>query len=461
MFIRHSGAALVAVVLSQLYTVIEGSRLRDVAEGFPYSPDQQDVVDERVGLCVNPDDPSVLNTSRAWDELVWSKFNRNDILFGVDGWSNYPFGNNKLPLHMIVGLLRDDSKYTEKPAKDFAMHHNLGLDAACFDFDYEQEDGPDLAGCRVFAKSFKPLQQLRSCIVEQLDQDLIWSQRESTNIIEGEFSGPYREWCRQSVWTYLKFGVGKASVKFPAKLCSQFDSKRRAQEMIKMVLFKPVPDNVDEATELIDRKVCRTVTWPQHKEAPPCLQASTVATIRSQCFKVQESKPLDGAKFLGKISPCLPLMFDKVEIQGFGMGDAMTKFQDEDYYGNPGQNLVQSYIQQVPAVCGRLALAAIPKFQTARYTLTSVSGMFQDMTGLDTKPRWSDCMDVKETNCRKMYFCWEKAMRRMCKWSPNCCPGVTKRERLLAQETCVKHPNSGACPESFRTYSGGGLKKAA
>jgi len=453
--LSRASARVVCVVLLLMLPIREALRTakdrnsQRTPSAWPHDKHQRDVISKNIGVCVDPENPDMLNSGEAaWNEHIWSKMDR-DSPTGVDGWANHPFGMPSMPLHMMVGLLRNESKYPQDPPEDFNVTHNADLDSACFDFDYDREGEPDPAGCRVFAKSFKPLQQLRSCIVDHLEMDPIWWNRESMIMDDGKFRGSYREWCAQSVWSYLKFGPFKV----PAKLCGRFDSKRRAQEMIKMVLFKPMSDSVDDSIKLVERKVCRSVTWPQNEGAPPCLEPATVTGIRSQCFKVKTGSSMKEAQLLGKVGPCLPLMFDKVEIQGFGLNDGIAKFQDEGYYGNPEQALRQEYTPTVPSLCGRLALASIPRFQTAKYALTSVKKMIPDAMAWDTEPSWNGCLNVKKTNCRKMYFCWERALRRMCTMSSMCCPG-TETEAREVHNACILRPNNGLCKTALGTHSG-------
>jgi hypothetical protein len=321
------------------------------------------------------------------------------------------------------------------------------LDSKCFELDYDDLTQPDPAGCRVFKKSFKPLQELRACIVDKLDADPIWSNRNDWQISDGDFQGPWPEWCQQAKFARVNLGVTSFGVKF----CKHYmTSKQRAQEMIKMVLFEDIPDSVPEAVALVERKVCSTVSWPRERSGqapPPCLEPATRTAIRSQCFKVEEQRPLDETRFLHRIRPCLPVMFDKVEIMGLGLEDSMHKFQGKRY----GKDFKRVYEPRSRSVCGRLALAAIPRFQTTKYIFTRLSGIPEGVLGTDVEPTWAECLDVQETNCRKFYFCWERALRRMCKFSQHCCPYPDSLETHIA---CTRSPNHGDCPKALNTHSG-------
>jgi len=222
-----------------------------------------------------------------------------------------------------------------------------------------------------------------------------------------------------------------------------------------MVLFNPPMDDARETSRYVERKLCRTVTWPQSRTAAPCLHADTVTAITGQCFKLGAGESLNEFGRLQRTSKCLPLMFDKVEINGFGVGDGITKFQDETYYGKASRNFVQAATPSSSSFCGRLALATLPRFQTARYSVISpdFGTAVVEALGRDTEPTWKECLSVKQTNCRKLYFCWEKAMRRMCALNWRCCGGDSK-SALPVHDACRKNPNQGHCPEAMRTLSG-------
>lgn len=331
-----------------------------------------------------------------------------------------------MPSHMMIGLLRDDAKYPKEPPE----HGNVGLDSECFKVDYESGDGPDPAGCRVFSKSFAPLKKLRTCIVKHLDSDPIWISRANSFVSDGSFNGTYSEWCKQAIWSYVGGG------QLPVKLCSKFDSIRRAEEMIKFALFKPIPNDVAMAVEKIRSKIQFTVTWPKGQKG---LTDSTVEHIQEECFMVQEGQELINAKYLQKIGICLPLMFDKAEVQGFGINDGIMKFQDLDYYADKVQDFHQLNTFPVPPLCGRLALATIPAFQSASYLLATWETLQNDR-----KPSYYECLSATSTNCRKAYFCWENALNRICGISPKCCPNHLLEAAADQVHVACKHNPDGA-----------------
>mmetsp|Transcript_70748 Transcript_70748/g.199788 ORF Transcript_70748/g.199788 Transcript_70748/m.199788 type:complete len:452 (+) Transcript_70748:83-1438(+) len=393
----------------------------------------EDLVRANIVACVEPEDPSVLlGDPGKWDELVWDKVDTDSPL-RTDGWGNRPWGQTWMPKHMMLGLVHDKAKYPPTPPS----HWNAGLDSECFLTDYADESGPDPAGCRVFSKSFAPLKELRNCIVGHLDQDPIWSTRLTAHIVDASssFDGNYTDWCKQAVWGYVGGGA------FPVQLCGPYDSIRRAEEMIKFVLFKPLPDDPAAAASKVRQKTQFTVTWPKKQNS---IADSTAKAIQEQCFEVREGQPLRRASFLQRVSGCLPLMYDKAEIQGFGINDGILKFQSEEYYGNPVQNLKERAVFQVPPVCGRLALASIPGFQSSSFSLLTWGSLRNDR-----KPSFGECLNVESTNCRKAYFCWEAALNRVCGLSPRCCnqdqgpEGAEKTHRSCAENPDGKLVNLG------------------
>merc|ERR1719160_1198293 len=102
-------------------------------------------------------------------------------------------------------------------------------DSACFRYNYTALSGePDLAGCRAFRKTFEPLANLRACIVPKLRADSKWRSHRSTQ---------WSKWCRNG---------------FPD--CEDYDTLRRAEEIIKSVAFKSLPLEPSNVSTLIVRK---------------------------------------------------------------------------------------------------------------------------------------------------------------------------------------------------------------
>lgn len=417
------------------------------SERFPY----REVMDMNIGTCIDPDHPTILlNNNTMWQELVWNKMDKSSTL-RTDGWGNNPWGQSWLPPHMMIGLVHNETKYPPEPPQHVNVDvHNDGLDSECFLMDYNKKNGPDPAGCRVFSKSFAPLKKLRNCIVGHLDQDPMWVSRETAHIIDerSNFSGSYNDWCKQAIWSYLAGGT------IPVKLCSQVDSIRRAEEMIKFVLFKPLPSDSVTAAKKIREKIQFTTSWPKGQNS---LTDATTSAIQEQCFEVHEGQSLEQAAFLQRIGICLPLMFDKAEIQGFGISDGIRKFQTSEYYGNEKQDLKNLTTFPIKPLCGRLALATIPAFQSASYKIATLQTMQNDR-----KPSYKHCLTAGATNCRKAYFCWEAALRRVCGISPDCCnEDHGHEEAQKTHKACQKNPDgkiintylSGRLmPESFFGY---------
>eukprot|EP00928_Gymnodinium_smaydae_P092839 TRINITY_DN7679_c0_g1_i1.p1 TRINITY_DN7679_c0_g1~~TRINITY_DN7679_c0_g1_i1.p1 ORF type:complete len:226 (+),score=26.40 TRINITY_DN7679_c0_g1_i1:827-1504(+) len=214
--------------------------------------------------------------------------------------------------------------------------------------------------------------------------------------------------------------------------------------MIKFVLFKPLSDDVAEAVKHSAKKISFTVTWPKNEQS---LESSTIVAIQKECFHIstptteQPNPSLAKAKELQNVASCLPLMYDKADIQGFGINDAIAKFQQVKNYKDTSQGFKQEYKIDVLPVCGRLALAAIPDFQSAQYEL------YDDNTirARDEHPAWDTCLHVDTTNCRKAYYCWESAIKRMCAISPECCErSPDEQQRHQTHEACKRDPDNAS-----------------
>eukprot|EP00928_Gymnodinium_smaydae_P031345 TRINITY_DN23032_c0_g1_i1.p1 TRINITY_DN23032_c0_g1~~TRINITY_DN23032_c0_g1_i1.p1 ORF type:complete len:515 (+),score=47.10 TRINITY_DN23032_c0_g1_i1:73-1545(+) len=450
-------------------------------DGEEYEVDdlQRDVIERNIGMCIEPDNPTVLQSGEErWDELIWNQVDFESKL-RMDGWSNRAFGKWFMPRHRVLGLVGDDDKYPPSPSK--AMLENdpgstwavananadayekflqYGLDSECFKFNYSnsaKENDP--AGCGIFRKSFQPLQELRNCIVEHLDRDAIWRDRydatfETKTWHGRKYNATYKEWCA-SEKTWINNMI-------PVPLCGPYDSIRRAEEMIKLALFQPFPNDILKAIAHVKRKILQTYTWPKGKQG---LHNTTVVAIQEQCFHIRTPEPdsaecdepersLEKVHKLQRLGICMPSMYDKADIQGIGINDAILKFQQSKYYGNPEQDFKQEYKIDVLPVCGRLALATIPKFQSMTYAMIDKYTMrSKNMLGKDTNgeltsnpdglPIWNDCLHVKTSNCRKAYYCWESALKRLCAISPHCC----ERGNGNANVEEIRQKTHDACKE--------------
>eukprot|EP00746_Dinoflagellata_sp_MGD_P146624 gnl/MRDRNA2_/MRDRNA2_79069_c0_seq1.p1 gnl/MRDRNA2_/MRDRNA2_79069_c0~~gnl/MRDRNA2_/MRDRNA2_79069_c0_seq1.p1 ORF type:complete len:464 (-),score=80.00 gnl/MRDRNA2_/MRDRNA2_79069_c0_seq1:392-1783(-) len=399
---------------------------------------QRKLIEWQISKCIEPDNSGQLSSAQ-WQE-VWDKTDFDSR--GSDGWGNCPFSNCKLPAHMIVGLSNNPDKFQpNKVPKD--------EDSDCFKIDYnEANPGKDPTGCRVFKKSFSPLKDLRTCIVDKLNKDAVWQKRFDAKAIfkDGNFSGTWEEWCAHAIWGYTPAPLqGLSSAVY---LCSLGASTlSRAEEMIKFVLFSPLKAEEGEnptmeyAIKQLERKILKTTYLPGGKESKGTLEPATTKAIMSECFEVVEKEPdLTFSKFksLQKIGICLPLMFDKVESQGFGIQNAAPKFAQEESFSKLSLQRL-SYFDKIPTVCGRLALASIPKVQSARYFI----GDANTLKNQDRNPKWSSCTGVKQANCRRVYFCWEKALKKLCALQKQCCPDKS----IEIQQACAQ--NSGGSTLSY------------
>jgi len=106
----------------------------------------------------------------------------------------------------------------------------------------------------------------------------------------------------------------------------------------------------------------------------------TAHSISSQCFGVQGDNVEQTFTFLQQLGTCLPLMYDTTEIgDGFGFEDGFAKLLDSEKY-LPPTDLHPHHAYNVPPVCGRMALAAIPQMQMARY---HIAPSLQTVTSAD------------------------------------------------------------------------------
>merc|ERR1712187_170767 len=378
-----------------------------------------------------------------------------DTQFTVDAWGNRPFGSKRMPWHMIMGLVQNSKKYpdpaTATAGKPFVppADGNKGLDSECFTFDYENEAASDPAGCRPFTASFKPLQKLRTCIVERIDKDSMWTERFNKTLKseDGSETLDYVSWCKQAKWSDVYY-PGTKIVFQKNVLCDPvFDSKRRALEMMKFVLFKMDQIKSKNVTfeglwKAVIKKIHFTVTWQRGKDS---LAEETATSIATDCFHIRDdSDSKEEAARLRTIRKCLSVMYDKAEIAGHGISDAIVKFQgvpnknafEYAYYGNEAQELHQRFKMPVAPLCGRLALASIAKFTDAKYELATRETFNKDRT-----PAFDNCLDVRHSNCRKAYFCWESALNRVCGIHPKCCPGSTEEAKQETHEDCASNPD--------------------
>merc|ERR1719345_554688 len=84
-------------------------------------------------------------------------------------------------------------------------------------------------------------------------------------------------------------------------------------------------------------------------------------------------------------------------------------------------NLRFHHVYDVPPVCGRMALGAVSKLNSATYRVATT--LKSTVVKRDKEGKWLKCINANVTNCRKAYFCWEKSVNRMCGIDELCCPG--------------------------------------
>jgi len=360
------------------------------------------------------------------------------------GWASRPFPSMQVskvfPYHMVIGLVHHESK------------DSVGKDSICFDFNYSDPVASDPGGCRLFAKSFSPLKDLRNCIVDFLNADSIWphyrgqawnaEKAKGGSDVRGFENTDYDTWCRKSVYDVITIAGIKTPL--PVNLCqTSFDSIRRAEEMMKFTLFMAGgrATQPSKVPEHVLKKIQKTTTWPGMKDgSQQSVSDETARSISSQCFGVQGDNVEETFTFLQQLGTCLPLMYDTTEIgDGFGFQDGFAKLLDSEKY-LPPTNLHAHHAYDVPPVCGRMALAAIPQMQMARY---HIAPSLQTATSADRDNKWKACVNAEYTNCRRAYFCWEKSLNKLCGIDKLCCPG-NEIEADQHHQVCKSKPK-GRC----------------
>lgn len=380
---------------------------------------------ENILKCVNPDstpeDP-LSELQQIFGAMRAGHVKRRAV---TGGWGSRPFASMSVskvfPLHMVLALVFHESRDAL-----------LSNDSFCFEFDYSDPAAPDPTGCRPFAKSFSPLKDLRNCIIGYLNEDNIWPNRRGQAWEDVKAKGGadlrgfenvgYDVWCKKSVYDVIK--VAKVETPLPVNLCqTSIDSIRRAEEMMKFTLFMAggKATQPSKVPEHVLKKIQKTTTWPGMKAgSQQSVSDETALSISKQCFGVQNDNVEQPFASLQRLSTCLPLMYDTTEIgDGFGFQDGFAKLLDDEKYLAP-TNLKAHHAYDVPPLCGRMALAAIPQMQMARY---HIAPSWATVSSADRDNKWPTCVQPEYTNCRKAYFCWEKSLNKLCGIDKMCCPG--------------------------------------
>lgn len=415
----------------------DNSTVQDVARDVLFCMEPDLVVEEGTAAQILAEKLEELQASRAIPKEL-----------KVDGWANRPFATYKIskrfPAHMMLGIVSSDDKFK-------AGGPPVDRDSFCFEFDYSNSnpEEPDPAWCAPFSKTFKPLKELRNCIVDRLEADSFWTERRGgswesakkknySDLRNADLSS-YDAWCDSAVYDPRAFP--------PASICQKtMDTKRRAQEMIKFSLFPKTLEALD-VPDYLTRKIHTSTAYPGMKDRNQhTVNPETATRISTDCFNVTAGDQ-EQAHFvrLQKIGKCLPLMFDKAEVSdGFGISDGFLKFFDPSVWGPP-VNFRKHHTYDVPPVCGRMALGSLQKLQTTPYEVIhtgSILAIVGTLWKQDKGMRFSTCREPPSINCRKAYFCWEKALNLMCAYSSLCCPGNDAAAREKRQKTCAQHPKA-------------------
>lgn len=276
-------------------------------------------------------------------------------------------------------------------------------DAACFTHPYSASQGtPDPFGCRTFRKSFEPVAELRACIVPKLKADAKWQAHRTKakavkNGTSSKAGATWSEWCTAA---------------FPD--CEDYDTLRRAEDIIKGVAFKELPGDAGEYHVHFVRKAGSSKVLEEGAE----LEEKTAEAIANECFKASDP---EAAQDLWKRSQCLPLMYNSLEWGAMGIFDAAVKYYNPPHANNDQPKVVKTH-QGVPPVCARLAAGLIAQpFEHTRF------GIIANWRNAARQWTWHEhCLHPKKGNCRLFATCWQKAIKRVCALEDSCCEGVER-----------------------------------
>ncbi|CAK0842073.1 unnamed protein product [Prorocentrum cordatum] len=301
--------------------------------------------------------PSPFNTSTYKDPWLQAGVFR-ELYNSVDSLlSGYREGQ-ALPLHpegteaeigFMGGVFEGDGVFADQhwtPKHQAAGILNDGVSSStsrCFEFDYSAgPEAPDPAGCRFFKETFSPLQGLSRCIQEKVQADpypVLWEKLAYWNDQHKNMTDVARAMMTEAEeifgQDFPKTAINMTSLEHEVRnwrkcnfRCKHMDVFSRAMEMIKRVAFKNwVGLSIDTVKATLRRKVVETRSAP-FEAALPRLTDATVEALIGECFKMPSDPvatvpsntglgqvPLE-AMLLKEAMPCVPLMWDRVEVPG-------------------------------------------------------------------------------------------------------------------------------------------------
>lgn len=390
--------------------------------------------------------PSPFNTSAYKDPWMQAEVFR-ELYDSVDSLlSGYPEGQ-ALPLHpegtmseigFMGGIFEGDGVFADQhwtPKHQAAGIINDGVSGStsrCFEFDYSAgPEAPDPAGCHFFKETFSPLKGLSLCIQEKVKADpyaKLWEKLSYWNYHAGENVTDVAQKLMKEAEKIFgaseveKTGVNMTSLEHEVGnwrkcgfRCKYMSSFSRAMEMIKRVAFKNWATlSIDKVKAILRRKVVETRSAPFELETGkavlPRLTDATVDALVGECFKMPlnpvTTMPFNAglgripheAMLLKEAMPCVPLMWDRVEVPG-------PPFLPLWFSG--GRPEVHTSFPQAHPICGRIALTGLMHFNKVAYPLNLVrQAFFTFSKEIDD----AYCLNPDYSTCQNFASCWERVM---------------------------------------------------
>eukprot|EP00746_Dinoflagellata_sp_MGD_P022671 gnl/MRDRNA2_/MRDRNA2_15305_c0_seq1.p1 gnl/MRDRNA2_/MRDRNA2_15305_c0~~gnl/MRDRNA2_/MRDRNA2_15305_c0_seq1.p1 ORF type:complete len:436 (-),score=62.89 gnl/MRDRNA2_/MRDRNA2_15305_c0_seq1:25-1287(-) len=301
-------------------------------------------------------------------------------------------------------------------------------DSHCSVFEYPDDDNAPITaddphGCGLFRRSFKKLKKTHQCIQDKLKASAKWKE--------------YRTLAQKVV---LARRAKSRNAENPANVdagdvqnvpelqkhlkscetsgkCVLMDTIRRADEIMKNVGFKNWEKMKSDIALIayVKKKIHETVSLKLDKWE---LEDDTVNGISKECFKLSESmSSRTEASAIKHVLPCLPLMWDQVEVSGAPekpLSNAASMFDRSLVTGTD----IKDDFPNIPPVCGRIALGfmhhPMTHTKSGKYSATYGVSKYSTM-------KWKDCVAPTSFNCVVFEKCWHVALSRACDITPGCC----------------------------------------
>jgi len=314
-----------------------------------------------------------------------------------------------------------DQHWTPKHQAAGIVNDAKGDTSRCFEFDYSAgPEAPDPAGCRFFKETFSPLKGLSKCIQEKVKTDpypKLWEKLAYWNGQHENTTNVARAMMKEAEKIFgqglPETGVNMKSLEHEVAnwrkcgfRCKRMGVFSRAMEMIKRVAFKNWATlNIDDVKAILRRKVVETRSAP-FEAALPRLTDATAEALIGECFKIplspgttrSQQKVPHEAMFLKEAMPCVPLMWDRVEVPG-------PPFLPLWFSG--GRPEVHTSFPKVHPICGRIALTGLMHFNKVAYPLNLVrQAYFTFSKDIDD----AYCLNPDYSTCQNFASCWERVM---------------------------------------------------